>query len=256
MKGPHLNKWMPLTAEDGGVQWLKYSFGPGTANSLAAELRDETWLVVSPPSGAPAFVYDALDQQGGVSALVAPNAYHNKGQPAWRARFPRAVSYAPTGAHARLSNKTPGVEYRPIEELAQKLWPARVLLPDGMKSPDIMLQIPTEAGLIWWMGDQFSNSGVSDQMWLLRLLAGFAGSGLGYRCNSKPELVYVRDRAAWLGSIRAALEELPPAVVVPAHGDPVSEDAVERTRRAIDAIDNSTQNLRRLGDLSRAHLSP
>jgi hypothetical protein len=83
-----------------------------------------------------------------VSALVAPNAYHNKGQPAWRARFPRAVCYAPTGAHSRLSNKTPGVEYRPIEELAQKLWPARVLLPDGMKSPDIMLQIPTQAGLI------------------------------------------------------------------------------------------------------------
>ena len=237
MKGPHLNKWMPLTAEDGGVQWLKYSFGLGTANSLAVKLRDETWLVVSPPSGAPAFVYDALDQQGGVSALVAPNAYHNKGQPAWRARFPRAVSYAPTGARSRLSNKTPGVEYRPIEELVQKLRPARVLLPDGMKSPDIMLQIPTRAGLIWWMGDQFSNSGVSDQTWLLRLLAGFAGSGLGYRCNSKPELVYVRDRAAWLGSIRAALEELPPAVVVPAHGDPVTDDAVERTRRAIDAID-------------------
>ena len=215
MKGPHLNKWLPLTAQDGGVQWLKYSFGPGTANSLAAKLRDETWLVVSPPSGAPAFVYDALDQQGGVSALLAPNAYHNKGQRAWRARFPRAVSYAPTGAHSRLSNKTRGVEYHPIEELAQKLWPARVLLPDGMKSPDIMLQIPTQAGFVWWMGDQFSNSDVSDQRWLLRLLAGFAGSGLGYRCNSKPELVYVRDRAAWLGSIRAALEELPPQSLCP-----------------------------------------
>jgi hypothetical protein len=34
---------------------------------------------------------------------------------------------------------------------------------------------------------------------------------------------------------------MPPAVVVPAHGDPVSDDAVERTRRAIDAIDNSTE---------------
>jgi hypothetical protein len=177
---------MPLTAEDGGVQWLKYSFGPGTTNSLAARLRDETWLVVSPPSAAPAFVYDELEQQGGVSALVAPNAYHNRGQPAWRERFPRAVSYAPTGAHSRLSNKTPGVEYRPIEELAQKLWPARVLLPDGMKSPDIMFQIPTNAGHIWWMGDQFSNSGVSDQIWLLRLLAGFVGSGSATAATRNP----------------------------------------------------------------------
>jgi hypothetical protein len=106
-----------------------------------------------------------------------------------------------------------------------------------MKSPDLMFQIPTNVGTIWWMGDQFSNSGVSDQIWLLRLLSRFLGSGLGYRCNSKPELVYVQDRAAWLGSIRAALEELPPTVVVPAHGDPVTDDVVERTRRAIDAID-------------------
>ena len=71
----------------------------------------------------------------------------------------------------------------------------------------------------------------------LRLLSRFLGSGLGYRCNSKPELVYVRDRAAWLRSIRAALEELPPTVVVPAHGDPVLDNVVERTRLAIDAID-------------------
>jgi hypothetical protein len=230
---------MPLTAGGDDVQWLKYSFGPGTANSLAAKLNDGTWLVVSPSSGASAFVYDALDQRGGVSALVAPNAYHNGGQRAWRERFPRAVSYAPRGANSRLSKKTPGVEYRPIEELAQKLWPARVLVPDGMKSPDVMLQIPTTAGYIWWMGDQFSNSGVSDQIWLLRWLSRFAGSGLGYRCNSKPELVYVRDRAAWLGSIRVALEECAPAVVVPAHGDPVTDDALERTRRAIDAIDTA-----------------
>ena len=247
MKGAHLNKWMPLTAEGGDVQWLKYSFGPGTANSLAAKLSDGTWWVVSPPSGAPASVYDALDQRGGVSALVAPNAYHNGGQRAWRERFPRAVSYAPSGANSRLSKKTPGVEYRPIEELAQKLWPARVLLPEGMKSPDILLQIPTQAGPIWWMGDQFSNSGVSDQIWLLRWLSRFAGSGLGYRCNSKPELVYVRDRAAWIGSIRAALEEWAPAVVVPAHGDPVTDDALERTRRAIDAIDTAVKRRAEIG---------
>jgi hypothetical protein len=237
MKGADLNRWKPLNAEGTDVRWLKYSFGPGTANSLAAKLQDETWLVLSPPNAAPPCVYDALDQQGGVSALVAPNAYHNRGQRAWRERFPLAVSYAPRDAILRLSNKTPGVGYRPIEELAQKLWPARVLLPDGMKSPDIMFQIPTRVGNIWWMGDQFSNSGASDQIWLLRLLSRFLGGGLGYRCNSKPELVYVRDRAAWLGSIRAALAELPPTVVVPAHGDPVTDNVVERTRRAIDAID-------------------
>lgn len=113
----------------------------------------------------------------------------------------------------------------------------RQLLPNGMKAPAMLFQIPTKVGYVWWMGDQFSNSGRSDQIWLLRLLARFTGSGLGYRVNSKPELVYVRDRAAWIESIRAALEEMSPSAVLPAHGNPVTEQVVERTRCAIDAID-------------------
>lgn len=242
MKGAHLYKWMPLTT-DGSVLWLKYSFGPGTANSLAAKLEDRTWLVVSPPSEAPAAVYAALDQQGRAGALVAPNVYHNMGQAAWRKRFPGAISYAPSQARTRLSKKTPGVEFRPMEELAQRLSPAHAFLPDGMKSPDVMIQIPTGIGNIWWVGDQFSNNGASDQILPLRLLSRLLGSGPGYRCNSKPELVYVRDRAAWLESIREAFAERPPAIVVPAHGDPVTENAAERTRRAIDAIDARVKKL-------------
>jgi len=238
MKAAHLYKWIPVATE-GELLWLKYSFGPGTANSLALKLRDGTWLVISPPSESPNDIYDELDRQGGVSALVAPNAYHNRGQPAWRLRFPNAVSYAPVGARSRLSTKTPGIEYRPLDELA------RILVPEGMKSPDVMFQIPATLGAVWWMGDQFSNSSVSDQIWPLRLLARFVGSGLGYRCNSKPELVYVQDRVAWLGSIRAALEKLPPTVVIPAHGDPVTEDAAARTLLAIKAVD--TVSLNRMG---------
>ena len=236
MKGADLCTWKPLT-EDGHVLWLKYSFGPGTANSLAAKLADNTWLVISPPGEAPAAVYDLLDQKGGVSALVAPNPYHHRGQAAWRERFPLSLSYAPSGALPRLSKKTPSIDYRSMDELAQKIRPVRQLLPNGMKAPDMLFQIPAKAGYVWWLGDQFSNSGRTDQIWLLRLLARFAGSGLGYRVNSKPEFVYVRDRAAWLESIRAALKEMPPSVVLPAHGDPVTERVVERTRRAMDAID-------------------
>ncbi len=237
MKGADLYIWKPLS-EDGHLLWLKYSFGPGTANSLAAKLPDHTWLVISPPSEAPAAVYDLLYQRGGVSALVAPNPYHNRGQAAWRQRFPRSLSYAPSGALPRLSKKTPAIDFRSMDELAQKIRPLRQLLPKGMKAPDMLFQIPTKVGYVWWMGDQFSNSGRSDQIWLLRLLARFVGSGLGYRVNSKPEFVYVRDRAAWIESIRAALEEMPPSAVLPAHGDPVTERVLERTRRAIDAIDS------------------
>lgn len=236
MRREGLYQWKPLT-EDGDLQWLKYSFGPGTANSLAAKLPDHTWLVISPPCEAPPAVYDRLDQMGGVSALVAPNPYHNKGQAAWRQRFPGSQSYAPSGALPRLSSKTPAIDYESMEDLARRISPLRAWLPEGMKAPDVLFQIPVNAGYVWWMGDSFSNSSRSDQVWPLRLVARFAGSGLGYRVNSKPELVYVRDRAAWIASIRKELSAMPPWMVIPAHGDPVTEQVVERTRHAIDAVD-------------------
>ncbi|MGI9024270.1 MAG: hypothetical protein ACR2GP_01585 [Burkholderiaceae bacterium] len=182
-------------------------------------------------------VYDVLDRQARVSVLVAPNGFHNMGQAAWRARFPEALSFAPAGAHARLAKKTPDVPYLPLEELAQRIGPVRVLLPDGMKSPDLLIEIPNPKGTIWWAGDQFSNNTASDQIWPLRRLSRFVGSGPGYRCNSQPELVYVRDRTAWLSSIRDALEKSPPTVVVPAHGDAVTDNTAQRTRRAMEAID-------------------
>jgi hypothetical protein len=102
------------------------------------------------------------------------------------------------------------VPYRPIEELAHQFRPSSVFLPEGMKTPDILVRVETQDGFLWWMGDQFSNSSVADQIWPLRFLARFVGSGLGYRCNSKPEMVYVRDRVAWIRSIREALEDYPP----------------------------------------------
>jgi hypothetical protein len=83
---------------------------------------------------------------------------------------------------------------------------------------------------VWWMGDLFSNTAADDQNWLLRLIAPLAGSGLGYRRNSKPGLIYVRDREAWLRSVTDALEANPPSIVVPAHGSPVLEDTARRTR--------------------------
>jgi len=225
-----LHSWQALTPE-GDVRWLKYSFGPGTANSMAVRLDSGTWLVVSPAARPPAHVFDELENAGGVTALLAPNAYHHTGQLAWRERFPAAKSYAPRGAFARLAKKSKAVEYLPLAELEVQL-PSRIQLriPDGLKSPDVLLSIATPGARVWWLGELFSNSGEDDQVWLLRLAARFFGSGLGYRRNSKPGIVYVSDSDAWLAWLRRALGEAPPTIVLPAHGDCVRENAAERTQ--------------------------
>jgi hypothetical protein len=227
--------WVSLT-DEGSLRALKYSFGPGTANTLAIRLDDETFVVVSPSIAPPSAVLDELAKAGGVSALVAPNAYHHRGQAAWRARFAGAQSYAPEGALPRLAQQSKGVPYRPLGELSERL-PSRVALvvADGFKSPDLLVRATTAGGVTaWWLGDLFSNSGKDDQIWPLRLLGRLAGSGLGYRRNSKPELVYVADRGAWLESVRRAIAPHPPSIVVPAHGDPVLDDTAGRTAAVLE----------------------
>ncbi|MFZ5896757.1 MAG: hypothetical protein ACOY0T_37215 [Myxococcota bacterium] len=227
------HRWRSLTPND-DVRWLKYSFGPGSANSLAVRLDDGGWLVVSPAANAPDSVVDELARDGGVTALLAPNAYHHTGQSAWRRRFPSATSYAASAALPRLHRKSPGIDYHPLEELVAML-PRRIQLvvPDGLKQPDVLLRIESGAGRVWWLGELFSNTSSGDQIFLLRLLARLAGSGLGYRRNTRPGLVYVADEKAWLASLRRMLEAHPPAIVVPAHGDPVDENVAARTQALV-----------------------
>lgn len=227
--------WRPLTA-CGDVRVLKYSWGPANANALAIRLRPGGWLVVSPPLVAPPGVHEELAADGGVHALLAPNAYHYLGQAAWRQRFPTASSWAPSGALDRIAKKTNGARFGHAEDLAREL-PANIALifPEGQKSPDTLLRITSQTGdVVWWLGDLFSNTTPADQIWPLRLLSRLAGSGPGFRRNARPELVYVQHRGAWLSSIRSAITAHPPSVVVPAHGDPIQADAAARMAAIVD----------------------
>jgi hypothetical protein len=226
---PTDSAWRPITRE-GDVRVLKYSWGPASANALAVRLSSEGWLVVSPPRGAPASVQDELAADGGVAALLAPNAFHYLGQSEWRRRFPAATSWAPGGSLARLAAKS-GEAFGSAEDLARQLPPHLGLtFPEGQKSPDSLLRVTTAGGeVVWWLGDLFSNTTPADQTWWLRPLSRLAGSGPGYRRNARPELVYVRERALWLDSVRQALAAHPPTLVVPAHGDLVTDAAADRT---------------------------
>lgn len=223
-----LHAWQPLVS-DGSIRWLKYSFGAATANTLAARLDDGTWLVVSPATGAPAEALEALAKDGDVSALIAPNGFHHLGQAQWRARFTKAKSYAPADSLARLTKKSPGIDYLPLGELAL---PARMglLYPDGMKAPDVMLNVSSGGDRVWFSGDILSNTIDSDVKPIPRFIFSLLGGGPGYRFNKAPALFYLRDRMAWKRSVLSAFEAAPPTVVLPAHGDPVTDDVASRSR--------------------------
>lgn len=225
-----LHSWQPLS-QDGGVLALKYWFGFGSANTVAMRLHDGAWLVISPSVKSPPEVLDALAAQGPVRALLAPNGFHHLGQPAWRTRFPDAVSYAPAGALDRLRKKAPDVPFRPAEELSRALPPSvAILQPDGMKAPDLMLRWRGGADTVWFTGDMLSNTTGEDMAAVPRFIFGLLGGKPGYRLNRVPGIVYIKDHATWAASVLKAFEAAPPTVVIPAHGDPVRDDAMGRSR--------------------------
>lgn len=225
-----LHSWQPLT-QDAGALTLKYWFGLGSANCVAMRLDDGGWLVISPSMQSPPEVMETLAAKGPVRALLAPNGFHHMGQEAWRRRFPEAVSYAPAGALDRLRKKAPAVPFRPVEELSRTL-PAStaILQPDGMKVPDLLVRWRGGTDTVWFTGDLLSNTTGEDMAAVPRFIFGLLGGKPGYRFNRVPALVYVKDRATWVASVLKAFEAAPPTVVIPAHGDPVRDDAMGRSR--------------------------
>lgn len=222
--------WSPLT-EDGNVRWLKYSFGPGTANTMAIRDTDGAWVVISPSTKTPSAALDALVKEGQVKALVANNGFHHLGQAQWRERFPHAVSYAPQGALARLKAKAAGIPFQPLGAL--KTGPGLAfLVPDGLKVPDLLVMANAGDETVWFSGDLVSNTGPEDLALPVRLLFTLVGGGTGFRFNKMPSLVYLKDRAAWNGSVRAWLGA-GPSIVLPAHGDPLVDNAAARSLRIV-----------------------
>jgi hypothetical protein len=226
--------WENLT-DDGGVRWLKYSFGPASATTLAARLDDGTWLVVSPPRDPSAAVLEGLG--GEITALLAPNGYHHMGQAAWRTRFPGAKSYAPRDALDRLAKKSATIPYEPLDALESRL-PDRFefLRPEGLKATDLMVRVTSGGGTVWYTGDLISNVQKGDVPWAVGVVFSLLGGGAGYRYNGVPALVFMKDRKTWARSVRSAMEKSPPTAILPAHGSALKDDPAARTRDILTAL--------------------
>ncbi len=227
-----LYQWQALDST-GNVQMLTYSFGPGTANTMAVRLDDGTFLVVSPASRAPEAALDALAKHGAVSALLAPNAFHHLGQAQWRKHFPNAVSYAPEDAIPRVSKKS-GLDYQPISALQPRLGPhVQVIAPHGLKSTDLLVHASTPEGAIWFGGDLISNQAPGEGGLIFRAISRLAGGGPGYRYNPLASLLYLKDKQAWKADVRARMGRERLIAVVPAHGHVATGEVVARTQEIL-----------------------
>jgi hypothetical protein len=211
--------WSVIDA-DAGVLWREYRFsGSGLATTMVFRGADGGLVVMSPGTGLAAADYDALQEFGEVRALVANNAYHHMGQRPWRAHFKDAASYAPPRAVEALGKKVKDVPFRPLTELQL---PANVRWedPPGFKTGEAILSVGTRRGPVWYAGDLLANIvrlPPAPFRWLFQL----SGAAPGFRLFVPAVWLLVKDRKALREWALGRLAQDAPAVVVPAHGQPV-----------------------------------
>lgn len=212
------------------VLWREYSFAKGAYATMLVFRGVDGLVVVSPGSGVSAREYDALREHGEVRALVANNTFHHLGQPAWRARFPDAVSYAPSGALKVLEKKAPGVPFRPLADLAL---PAHVRCddPPGYRTGEAFFSIRTRKGTVWFSGDLLTNIQRTPGP-PLRWLFTWTGSAPGFRLFKPGVWLCVRDKRALRAWMLERLASDPPSVIVPAHGPTFDAGDVAELARA------------------------
>lgn len=225
--------WTPLDPEQ-SVWTLRYSFGPGLANTFAVKLDDGSFLLVSPPSRCPPEVFTELAKHGPVSALLAPNGFHHMGQGEWRRAFPQAVSYAPDDVIARVSKQTK-LEFLPTSALAPKLG-SRVELvrPAGYRSTDLLARVHTPSGDVWFGGDLITNFRPGDLKGMVGFIFSVLGGGPGFRVNGATALFFLKNRKAWKAEMKAKMSDHPLLAVMPGHGQVASGETLKQVAQLFD----------------------
>ena len=203
------------------VATFEYSFGPGAANSLLVGVNGGV-IVVSPACRVGTDVLDAAAQFGTVRAVVASNAFHYLGVPAWKARFPDAQIFAPAQSIARVAAKTGLSEIRPLADSAA-VCGEQVTLTDmpHYKTGEVLVRIRAASGLAWYVTDVILNLQQLPAHPIARAIFQWSGSAPGLRMNKIGPLFMVKDRPALKRWLREEAERDRPRWLIPAHGDVV-----------------------------------
>lgn len=196
-----------------------YSFGPGTANSLAVGGRDGLF-VVSAPCKAADGVFEDLSRFGKVRALVASNAFHHMGIPEWKRRFPDAEIFAPAQSIARVEKQTRLGGIRPLAE-AGAITGSGLELVDmpHYKTGEVLVRVKTDRGLVWYVTDVVMNLRELPSHPVGKAMFALTRSGPGLRFNNLSPLFMVRDKKALKRWLAAQLALDPPTWLIPTHGD-------------------------------------
>ncbi|MEO1686497.1 MAG: hypothetical protein AAFU61_01185 [Pseudomonadota bacterium] len=195
----------------------------GKLNAFAVRLRDGGLCLYSPVAGLEAAARDGFADLGGVSALLAPNHYHNKGLAGHASAFPDAVPTCSAKAAPRLAKIT-GLAFDPVDALASRLAERqRLLQPAGLKTGEVWIEIETPSQVAWIVADAFTAP----------LHAPGVYAEAPAMLGAFPRLG-VEDASAFKDWTSAELSRARPTALLSCHGSPVTAaDLNERLARLL-----------------------
>ncbi len=200
---------------------LGATYGRGRARMVAFGLKGGGLAVVSPGTRGDK-AREGLERWGKPRFLVAPNAFHNAGLAEWRRAYPDARVVAHEAARPRLAKKVPAAG--PIDDLAE----LQRELPEGVTvfGPPMARQgetfVRVERGAVRALA-------VCDAIVNLPKAPLFFWA-LGFRAklmtNPLFKRVFLTSRAEYKRFMRDEIEQHPPNVFIPSHGDVLRGEGV------------------------------
>ncbi len=202
---------------------IEYSFRPGsTARSFVTRFHADELVVLSPPVGVDASVFEELEQHGRVTALVAPNGFHYMGLEPALSVFPEATLFAPEAAGKRLQKKLAGRVLHPLAELQTRSEaPVQILEVPGFSIGETWVIVNRPEGPLWYVSDSCFNMSAFPDSLPVKLLFKWTKSAPGLCINGVGNLFFLKDKAAYRRWFEQQLAE-PPRTLVPAHGSVAS----------------------------------
>jgi hypothetical protein len=224
-----MDGWSPLSA---AVWTAPYPVPGWSSRTTVVSLASGGLLAVNPGASLAARAGEELGAFGTVEYLLAPNHFHHLGIAAWRRAFGSIPVLAAAAAQARLRSR--GLESLAEPETIVHLLPpgARLLLPAGTRTGEVWLRLAIDAGVAWIVGDAFFNvsrTPLSAAGIFLRL----SGTTGGLRIGGTFKWGHLRDRMAYRRWVLERLDEDPPAMLVPAHGDVLTDPGLARRLREL-----------------------
>ena len=205
---------VPKTSEFVAVDGLDgvYVARAGKLNCFALRLRDGGLCLYSPIKGKADAARAQLESLGGVSVLLAPNHYHNRGLWEHVGAFPDASLVCSSAAEQRLWKVT-DLDFEPLDALLTQLADGHEFLePEGLKTGEIWVRIdgPETA---WIVTDALSSK--------LRALGVYAETAI--LLGTFPRYG-VGDADRFKRWTLSQLERSAPTCLLPCHGSPVRAD--------------------------------